>query len=139
MKAIYGLLTSPKKWTDEFVLFAFLLFTANKSNSSVRFLGEFEDTKKSFRNYLTFSRWAKLVVLFCLGFFECSYTHLNVCHWTCNSSTKWARLSVLILTELLAKRADLRPVAYYVVCLSLEILLVLKLMAEMGNFFLVQG
>ena len=31
-KAIYGLLTSPKKRTDEFVLFAFLLFTANKSN-----------------------------------------------------------------------------------------------------------
>ena len=39
-KAIYGLLSSPKKQTDEFVLFAFLLFTANKSNSSVRFLGE---------------------------------------------------------------------------------------------------
>ena len=39
-KAIYGLLTSPKKWTDEFDLFAFLLFTANKSNSSVRILGE---------------------------------------------------------------------------------------------------
>ena len=42
-KATYGLLTSPKKRTDEFVLFAlfaFLLFTANKSNSSVRFLGE---------------------------------------------------------------------------------------------------
>ena len=31
-KAIYGLLTSSKKQTDEFVLFAFLLFTANKSN-----------------------------------------------------------------------------------------------------------
>ena len=39
-KAIYGLLTSPKKQTDEFVLFAFLLFTANKSNSSSYFLGE---------------------------------------------------------------------------------------------------
>jgi hypothetical protein len=39
-KAIYGLLTSPKKRMDEFDLFAFLLFTANKSNSSVRFLGE---------------------------------------------------------------------------------------------------
>ena len=39
-KAIYGLLTSTKKRTDEFVLFAFLVFTANKSNSSVRFLGE---------------------------------------------------------------------------------------------------
>ena len=30
-KAIYGLLTSPKKQTDK-VSFAFLLFTANKSN-----------------------------------------------------------------------------------------------------------
>ena len=35
-KAIYGLLTSPQKLTIEFVLFAFLLFTANKSNSLVR-------------------------------------------------------------------------------------------------------
>ena len=39
-KPIYDLLTSPKKQTDEFDLFAFLLFTANKSNSSVRFFGE---------------------------------------------------------------------------------------------------
>ena len=31
---------SPKKHTDEFVSFAFLLFMANKSNSSIRFLGE---------------------------------------------------------------------------------------------------
>ena len=36
-KAIYGLLTSPKKRTDKLVLFAFLLFTANKSNSSFPF------------------------------------------------------------------------------------------------------
>ena len=40
-KAIYSLLTSPKKQTDEFVFFAFLLFTANKTNSPVCFLGEF--------------------------------------------------------------------------------------------------
>ena len=39
---------SPKKRTNEFV------FTTMK-NSFVRFLGEFEDTKKSFRNYLTFN------------------------------------------------------------------------------------
>ena len=39
-KAIYGLLTSPKKRTDEFVLFAFLLFPANNANMSVHFLGE---------------------------------------------------------------------------------------------------
>ena len=38
-KPIYDLLTSPKKRTDEFDLFALLLFTANKSNSSVRFFG----------------------------------------------------------------------------------------------------
>ena len=36
-KVIYGLLTSLKKQMGKFVLFAFLLFTANKSNSSVRF------------------------------------------------------------------------------------------------------
>ena len=43
---------SPKKQMNEFV------FTSTK-NSFVRFLGEFEDTKKSFRNYLTFTRMAK--------------------------------------------------------------------------------
>ena len=56
-KAIYGLLTSPKKRRDEFVLFAFLLFTANKSNSSIRFLGESTAHQTSFRFYLTFSRY----------------------------------------------------------------------------------
>ena len=49
-KPIYGLLTSPKKRTDEFDLFAFLLFTANKSNSSVRFLGESTARQSAFRN-----------------------------------------------------------------------------------------
>ena len=58
-KAIYGLLTSPKKWTDKFVLFAFLLFTANKSNSSVRFLGEFKARQSAFWFYLTFTEKLK--------------------------------------------------------------------------------
>jgi hypothetical protein len=40
---------SPKKQTNEFV------FTTT-TNSFVRFLGEFEDTKKSFQNYLTFKQ-----------------------------------------------------------------------------------
>ena len=39
-KADWRAIDSPKKRTEEFVLFAFLLFTANKSNSSVCFLGE---------------------------------------------------------------------------------------------------
>ena len=38
-KPIYDLLTSPKKRTDEFDLFAFLLFTANKSNQIRSFFG----------------------------------------------------------------------------------------------------
>ena len=38
---------SPKKRTNEFI------FTT-MTNLFVRFLGEFEDTKKSFQNYLTF-------------------------------------------------------------------------------------
>ena len=49
-KAIYGLLTSSKKRTDEFDLFAFLLFMANKSNSSVRFLEESTVRQSAFRN-----------------------------------------------------------------------------------------
>ena len=36
-KADWRTVDSPKKPTDEFVLLAFLLFTANKSNSSVGF------------------------------------------------------------------------------------------------------
>ena len=40
LKADWRAIDSPKKRTDEFVLLAFLLFTANKSNLSVRFLGE---------------------------------------------------------------------------------------------------
>ena len=40
---------SPKKWTNEFV------FTTTM-NSFVRLLGEFEDTKKSFQNYLIFKK-----------------------------------------------------------------------------------
>ena len=39
-KADWSAIDSPKKGMDESVLFAFLLFTANKSNLSVRFLGE---------------------------------------------------------------------------------------------------
>ena len=38
-KAIYSLLTSPPKKTDEFALFAFLLFTENKSNQILSFFG----------------------------------------------------------------------------------------------------
>ena len=53
-KAIYGLLISTKIRTDEFVLFAFLLSTENKSNSSVCFLGESMARRSAFRFYLTF-------------------------------------------------------------------------------------
>ena len=49
-KADWHATDSPKKQTDEFVLFAFLLFTANKSNSSVRFLGESTARQSAFRN-----------------------------------------------------------------------------------------
>ena len=46
---------SPKKRTDEFVLFAFLLFTANKSNWSVHFLGDSTMHQSAFWFYLTFT------------------------------------------------------------------------------------
>ena len=46
---------STKKGTNEFVLFAFLLFTANKSNSSVCFLGESTARQSVFHLYLTFT------------------------------------------------------------------------------------
>jgi hypothetical protein len=40
-KADWRAIDSPKKQTYEFVLFAFLLYKGNKSNLSVRFLGEY--------------------------------------------------------------------------------------------------
>ena len=43
---------SPKKQTNEFVI-------TTTTNSFIRFLGEFEDAKKSFRNYLTFTSLSK--------------------------------------------------------------------------------
>ena len=41
---------------DKFVLFAFLLFTAIRSNSSVNFLRESSARQSAFRFYLTFGR-----------------------------------------------------------------------------------
>ena len=54
-KADWRAIDSPKKRTDGFILFAFLLFTANKSNSSVRFSGESTARQSAFWFYLTFS------------------------------------------------------------------------------------
>ena len=54
LKTDWRAIDSPKKRTDEFVLFAFLLFTANKSNSSVHFLGESTARQSAFRFYLIF-------------------------------------------------------------------------------------
>ena len=54
-KADWHAIDSPKKRTGEFDLFALLLFTANKSNSSVRFLGESTARQSAFRFYHTFT------------------------------------------------------------------------------------
>ena len=55
-KADWRAIESPKKQTDEFVLFAFLLFKANKSNSPVPFLGEYMACQSAFWFYLTFGK-----------------------------------------------------------------------------------
>ena len=54
-KADWHAVDSPKKGTKEFVLLDFLLFTANKTNSFVRFLGESTKSLNCFLFYLTFS------------------------------------------------------------------------------------
>ena len=56
-KADWSTIDSPQKITDEFVLFAFLLFMANKSNSSVHFLGEATARQSAFWFYFTFIMW----------------------------------------------------------------------------------
>ena len=65
-KADWRAIDSPKKQMDKFVLFAFLLFTANKSNSSVCFLGESTARQSAFQFYLTFSKY-----FICLASFQC--------------------------------------------------------------------
>ena len=47
-KADWLAVDSPKKQTDKFVLFTFLLFTAKKPNSFVRFLGESTASQSAF-------------------------------------------------------------------------------------------
>ena len=54
-KADLRAIDSPKKWRDEFVLIAFLLFKVNKSNLSVCFLGESMAHQSAFWFFLTFS------------------------------------------------------------------------------------
>ena len=54
-KADWSAIDSLKKPMEEFVLFAFLLFTANKSNSSVHFLGESTARQSAFWSYLIFN------------------------------------------------------------------------------------
>ena len=54
-KADWRAIDSPKERMDEFVQFAFLLFAANKSNSSILFLGETTTRQSAFRFHLTFN------------------------------------------------------------------------------------
>jgi hypothetical protein len=61
LKADWRAIESPKKRTDEFILFAFLLFTASKSNSFICFLGESTACQSAFRFYLSFSDRQKIV------------------------------------------------------------------------------
>ena len=65
---------SPKKESNEFVLFVFLLFMANKTNSFVRFLGESMARPNCFWFYMTFNPKSKEL--------KCSLIrdfNLNVC------------------------------------------------------------
>ena len=51
-----GVPDSLKERMDEFVLFAFLHYTANKSNSSVRFLGESTAQQIAYRFFSNLKR-----------------------------------------------------------------------------------
>ena len=54
-KADWRAVDFSKKRTNKFVLFAFWVFTANETNSFVRFLGESTARQSCFWFYLTFS------------------------------------------------------------------------------------
>ena len=55
LKADWRGIDSPKKRTDKFVSFSFLLFMANKSNLSLRLLGESAARQSALWFYLTFN------------------------------------------------------------------------------------
>ena len=55
-KADWRAVDFPEKWRNKFVLFAFLLFTANKTNLFVNLLGESTARPKFFWFYLTFTK-----------------------------------------------------------------------------------
>ena len=64
-KADWSVVDSPKKRKNESVLFTFLLFTANKTNLFVRFLGESMERPICFQFYLTFNMsWIFLCLLY---------------------------------------------------------------------------
>ena len=69
-KTDWRVIGSPKKRTNKFVLFAFLLFTANKTNSFVHFLGECLARTNCLRFYLTFNISGKFRVKFFFGIFQ---------------------------------------------------------------------
>ena len=54
-KAIYGLLTSPKKQTDGFVLFTFFTLNGKQIKFVHSFLGESMARRSAFQSYLTFT------------------------------------------------------------------------------------
>ena len=66
-KADWRAIDSPKKRTDEFVMFAFLLFMAKKSNSFVRVFGESTARQSAFRFYLTFKGQLISKCIFCVS------------------------------------------------------------------------
>ena len=70
-KADWHAVDSPKKLMNEFVLFAFWQFTANKTNSFVCFLGESMAHPNCFWFYLTFK---ELVYIFWTIFWGCEPT-----------------------------------------------------------------
>ena len=55
-KADWRAVDFSEKWRNKFVLFAFLLFTANKTNLFVNLLGESTARPKFFWFYLTFTK-----------------------------------------------------------------------------------
>ena len=85
-KADWRGIDSPKKQTDEFVLFALLLFTANKSNSSVHFLGESMARQSAFRIHLPFRTYFEFVT---------SLKNLTMCLWVLWLCRRFAKVLVL--------------------------------------------
>ena len=95
--------TLTKKRRDEFVLFAFLLFIANKSNLSICFLGESKACQFAFWFYLTFIDCCQKSLVICPSCVLWFFFGNDAKHWAHRGLKAKSTLSCIVYFPLKIK------------------------------------